>query len=121
MEERRIFDHVRDVAPRFQKRIMAMSDHPLVGEARGIGLIGACELVADKPTKRAFDPKQGVGAYCTARALDHGLIIRELGNTVAFCPPLIITEEEVDELFDRFSRALDETEAWVAKEGLRKA
>lgn len=121
MEERRIFDHVRDVAPRFQKRLMAMSDHPLVGEARGVGLIGACELVADKPTKRPFDLKQGVGAYCSARVLDHGLISRELGNTIAFCPPLIITEEEVDELFDRFSKALDETEAWVAKEGLRKA
>jgi 4-aminobutyrate--pyruvate transaminase len=121
MEERRIFDHVRNLAPHFQKRLKAMGDHPLVGEARGVGFIGACELVADKATKRAFELTQRVGAYCVARAQDHGLILRELGDAVAFCPPLIITEEQVDELFDRFSLALEETEAWVEKEGLRQA
>lgn len=120
MEERNIFDHVREVMPRFQERLKVLGDHPLVGETRGIGLIGGCELVADKETKRSFDIKKGVGVYCAAQAQEHGLILRSLGDTLAFCPPLIITETEIDELFDRFSRALDETEARVEKEQLRE-
>jgi 4-aminobutyrate--pyruvate transaminase len=121
MEERQIFEHVREVMPRFQERLSAMGDHPLVGEARGIGLIGGCELVADKGSKRSFDPKQGVGPHCAARSQEHGLILRSLGDTIAFCPPLIITENEIDELFDRFSRALEDTETWVEKEQFRKS
>ncbi len=120
MEERHVLDHVRAVAPRFQQRLQTFADHPLVGEARGVGLIGAVEMVADKATKKPFPPSDGVGAYCAARAEDHGVIPRALMDSVAFCPPLIIAESEIDEMFDRFARALDETEAWVEKEGLRR-
>ena len=60
----KIVEHVRKVAPVFLARRTKLADHPLVGEARGVGLIGALELVADKKTKRAFDPKQMVGATC---------------------------------------------------------
>lgn len=119
MEERRITAHVQEVAPVFQRRLKALADNPIVGEARGVGLIGACELVADKGTKRPFDPKRGVGLYCMGRAEAHGLITRSLGDSLALCPPLIITAEEIDELFDRLGRALDDTEAWVQKESLR--
>jgi 4-aminobutyrate--pyruvate transaminase len=120
MEERRIMDHVRRIMPRFQKRLKDLENHPLVGEARGIGLIGGCELVAHKAEKRPFKPEQGVGGYCASRAQDHGLILRALGDTCAFCPPLIITEAEIDELFDRFQKALADTEVWVEKNGFRK-
>ena len=120
MEERCILDHVREITPRFQKRLKALGDHPLVGEARGIGLIGACELVADKVEKRSFRPDQGVGAHCALRAQEHGLIVRALGDTMAVCPPLIIEEAEIDELFDRLTHALNGTEAWAEKNGLRK-
>lgn len=119
MEERNILDHVRAVSPRFQQRLMALGDHPLVGEARGVGLVGAVELVADKSTKRSFQPGDGVGPQCGLRAESHGVIPRALGDNIAFCPPLIITESEIDEMFDRFTRGLEETEAWVEKEGLR--
>lgn len=118
-EERDIVAHVRGVASRFGARLAQLGDHPLVGEARGIGLIGGLELVADKATRAPFDPVAGVGAKAVAFALDQGLIVRALGSTIAICPPLIIDKSEVDELFDRLDRALDETEAWVAKEGLR--
>lgn len=121
IEERGILDHVRAVASHFQERLKALGEHRLVGEARGIGLIGGCELVAHKAEKRAFRPDHGVGSYCALRAQDHGLIVRALGDTIAFCPPLIITKEEIHELFDRFERALADTEAWVEKHGLRKA
>ena len=118
-EERGILDHVRDIVPQFQRRLKALGDHHLVGEARGMGLMGGCELVADKSEKRSFIPKQGVGLYFAARAQDNGLIVRSLGDVIALCPPLIITKEEVDELFDRFHQALEDTDAWVEKEGLR--
>ncbi len=119
MEERNILDHVRAVSPRFQQRLMALGDHPLVGEARGVGLVGAVELVADKSTKRSFQASDGVGPQCALRAESHGVIPRAIGDNIAFCPPLIITESEIDEMFDRFTRGLEETEAWVEKEGLR--
>jgi 4-aminobutyrate--pyruvate transaminase len=113
MEERKIFEHAANVSPAFQARLRALADHPLVGEARGRGLIGAAELVADKQTKAAFDPKRGVGAYCTARCEANGLISRNMGDTMAFCPPLVITENQIHEMFDKFGKALDETLAWV--------
>ena len=75
-------------------------------------------MVADKATKRPFDPKKGVGAQLSRFVENHGAILRSLGDTIAFCPPMIITEPELNELFDRFELALADTEAWVHKEGL---
>jgi len=78
------------------------------------------ELVADKATKRSFDPSQKVGATCQFNAEQEGLLSRALGgDIVALCPPLIIQEDEIHEVFDRLERALDATEHWVIKEGLR--
>jgi 4-aminobutyrate--pyruvate transaminase len=115
MDERNLLEHVRSVTPRFQSRLRAFADHPLVGEARGVGLLGALELVADKETKASFDPAQKVGPYLTARAREQGLIIRFLNEVAAFCPPLIIEETQIDEMMDRFARALDATWAWASK------
>ncbi len=120
-ERERIVDHVRKVAPVFQNRLRRLGEHGLVGEARGVGLIGALELVADKATKRAFDLKKAVGATCVNFLQELGVINRAMGDAVAFCPPLIITTEEIHELFDIVEVALNKTEAWVAKEGLRAA
>jgi len=121
-EERDIVGHVNAVAPRFQARLKKLADHPLVGEARGTGLIGATELVADKKSKRSFAPTAGVGAACMNFAQEEGLIIRAMaGDVIGFCPPMIITESEIDEMFDRFERALAKTLAWVAQQGLNAA
>jgi len=109
------------IAPRFQARLKALSDHPLVGEARGMGMIGGVELVADKATKRPFDPKQFVGAKAAALIQEQGLIIRPIGDTIGICPPLIITEEQIDELFDALARGLDAAEELVRREALRAA
>ena len=114
MEERDVFGHAARMGERFQARLKAFADHPLVGEARGVGLIGAIELMADPEARTPFDPKQGVGAYCMGRCEAHGLLVRALGDSLAFCPPLIIDEAQVDEIFDAFGRALEETEAWLA-------
>jgi 4-aminobutyrate--pyruvate transaminase len=116
-----IYAHAAKMGERFQARLRKLADHPLVGEARGVGLIGACELVADKKTKRPFDPKKTVGAQAVKFAQDRGLICRMLGDAVALCPPLIINAGEIDEMFDMYEKALNDTEAWVAKENLRAA
>ncbi len=118
----RITERVKAKAPQFQRRLSALADHPLVGEARGMGLVGAIELVADKRTKQNFDPKRGVAVKCVGFAQAEGLIVRSLANDrISLCPPLIISEAEIDELFDRLGRAVDRTAAWVRQEGLLAA
>lgn len=113
MEERDIFGHVAVVSEPFQMRLKALSNHPLVGDARGVGLIGALELVADKATGAAFDAGKGVGAYCMGRCEANGLILRALGDSLAICPPLIVSDAQVDELFSKLEQSLDETLAWL--------
>jgi 4-aminobutyrate---pyruvate transaminase len=106
-QERDMIGHVRDVAPLFQRRLRALADHTLVGEARGVGLIGAIELVADKTTKATFEPVGRAGAVVNGLAQEHGLIVRAMGDSIALCPPLVITEEDINQVFDRLTKALD--------------
>jgi 4-aminobutyrate--pyruvate transaminase len=116
-QERKIVDHVRAVAPHFQKRLKSFIEHPLIGETVGRGLIGAVEIVADKKTRRNFDPGKQVGAAIGRFAEEAGLIVRPLlGDRVAFCPPLVIKVDEIDELFARFEKALAKTQDWLVKE-----
>jgi 4-aminobutyrate--pyruvate transaminase len=115
-EERKLYEHVRRLTPRFQSRLQGFAAHPLVGEARGIGLLGACELVRDKESKEAFDAKLAVGAKCMAFCQQHGLIVRAIGDAVAVCPPYIVTERDVDDIFDRYAQGLDDTYAWAKQE-----
>ena len=121
MEERDIVNHVKRVSPFLQDGLRAFSDHPLVGNVRGVGLMAAIELVADKLTKRSFDPALKVKEFMRHRAQEHGLIIRSAlsGDSVAFSTPLIIAEEEGSEMMQRFSRALDDTTKWIEENGLR--
>ncbi|MCP5202173.1 MAG: aminotransferase class III-fold pyridoxal phosphate-dependent enzyme [Gammaproteobacteria bacterium] len=117
----RVFEHAAALAPQFQERLARFRDHPLVGEVRGVGLVGAVELVADKQAKTAFDPPGRVGAECLEHCHANGLICRAIGDVMAFCPPLVITSAQVDELFDKFERAMAATLAWAHGEGLLAA
>ncbi len=112
-----IVGHVRTIMPAFQARLRALGEHPIVGDARGVGLIGAVELVADKAAKTPFEPTQGVGLRAAQFCEEEGLILRPLGDTLAICPPLIISGDEVEELFGALGRALDKTESWLTKQG----
>ncbi len=106
------------MAPRLQARLQALSGHPLVGEVRSLGLIGAIELAAEPAKRKPFDPKRLVGAYLVRRAQEHGVILRALGgDIIAFAPPLIITEQEIDSMMDRAELALADTLDWVRAEG----
>ena len=118
-QQRDIVGHVRKVATHFQKRIARLAEHPLVGDATSVGLIGGIELVADKKTRAAFDPAKFVAATVFNFAQEEGVISRPLLNDrLAFCPPLVIAETEIDELFDRFECGLNRGLDWVKREGL---
>ena len=113
-EDDDIVGHVRRVAPRLQAGLQRFAGHPIVGQVRGLGLIGAIELAADPATRQPFEAQRGVGAYFVRRAQEHGLITRVLGgDVIAFSPPLIIGEADIDLLLDRAARALDVTLDWV--------
>ena len=109
-----IVGHVRRVAPRFKQGVQRFEGHEIVGHVRSLGLIGAIELAEDPKQRKPFDPQRGVGAYFVKRAQEHGLITRSLtGDIIAFSPPLIITEAEIDTLFERAERALADTLKWL--------
>ncbi len=118
-QKRDIVGHVRKLIPGFERRMARIGEHPLVGEARSCGLMGGVEFVADKRTKRAFDPKMGVGPETSRLIEENGAILRALGDTIAICPPMIISQAELDELFDRLEKSLDQAEAWVVAQRLR--
>ncbi|MBI2206985.1 MAG: aspartate aminotransferase family protein [Candidatus Rokubacteria bacterium] len=113
-EERDLVGHVRRLSPRLLDGLRAVADHPLVGDVRGVGLIAGVELVRNKAGKDAFDPPGSAGTLFLQKAQANGLILRALQDTVALCPPLIISEPELDELLRRFRKAMDETSADLA-------
>ncbi len=118
-QERDIIGHAARLAPQFQAHMQKLAEHPLVGEASGVGLIGGVELVADKKTKASFEASKAVALTVGAFAEAEGLIVRPLiGDRIALCPPLVIKPAEIDELFARFTRALDQGLDWVRREKL---
>jgi 4-aminobutyrate--pyruvate transaminase len=117
-ERIKIVEHVRRVAPIFELRLKALAGHPLVGEARSVGLLGALELAKDKRARQSFEPKLGVGAKAARFAEEEGVLCRAVGgDNLALCPPLVIDGAEINAMFDCVARALDRTEAWARKEG----
>ncbi|WP_180375672.1 aminotransferase [Mesorhizobium sp. 8] len=108
-EELDTTSNAREVGAYFQKRLAELKDHPIVGEVRGIGLMAGVELVGDKATKAPFDASLGAAAACSRFALERGLITRDLGQTMSFSPPLVVTREEIDFIVNTFRVALDQT------------
>jgi 4-aminobutyrate--pyruvate transaminase len=119
-DEQDILGHVRRVGPHLQAELRArFADHPLVGEVRGIGLVAAVELVEDKAARKNFDASRKVGGRLMKLGEEHGVILRALpGDSIAFSPPLIITEAEIDEMLDRVGRALDALSVQLRRESI---
>ncbi|MGB8417853.1 4-aminobutyrate---pyruvate transaminase [Burkholderia sp. GAS332] len=105
--ERDVIDHAKKVGDYFQAKLHDRAEHPLVGEARGLGLMGALEVVADKKTRMPFAADRKVAASVAAFAAEAGLNVRPLGDAICIAPPVIITEAEIDLLFERLDVALD--------------
>ena len=117
-ESDRIVEHVQHVGPRLQAGLRKYVGHPIVGDVRGLGLIGAIELAADPKERKPFDAAKGVGAYLAKAAQDHGLIVRVMaGDIIAFSPPLVITESEIDELLAKLELAMRDTMRWLDETG----
>ena len=118
LESEGVIDRVReDTAPYFAERIGSLGEHPLVGEARTIGLMGAVEIVADKSTNERFHKDLNVGTRCRNFCFENGLVMRAVGDSMIVAPPLVITREQVDELVEKAWRCLDLTADWVKKAG----
>ncbi len=114
----KLFENAAAVGGYMQERLREFSDHPLVGEVRGTGLIAAVELMQDKHTRTSFGDGR-VGAIAKQFCQEQGLLIRAVaGNSLAFCPPLIISKEQVDEIITKFDAALELTLSYVTKEKL---
>ena len=110
LQEEKLVERVRDVtSPYLKPRWEALSEHPLVGEARMVGLVGALELVADKETMARFPADRSAGMTCRDFSVKGGLVMRAVGDSMIISPPLSISEQECDVLIDRVRAALDKT------------
>ena len=119
-EREQLFQHAATTGQYLQQRLQAFADHELVGEVRGRGLLAAVEISADKASRQSLPP--AAAGYLAQACQDRGLIVRAVaGNAIAVCPPLIITQEQIDEMVETISAALDQTLDHVRKEGLLAA
>ncbi len=118
IEERDLMGNAARLEEVFQSGLRKFADHPLVGEVRGTGLIAGLELAKNRATKESFAPAGSMAPRLVAACADEGLIVRAVYETVALCPPLIVTEADVAEIHARLARALDRVLAEVKAEGL---
>ncbi len=108
IKDEKILEYVREVAaPHFQEKLQQLGEHPIVGEARGIGLLGALELVQDSKEGTKFPLEKRVAMRCVKKGFENGIIMRAVRDVLEFSPPLIITTAEIDLLFDRARYCLD--------------
>ncbi len=123
MQEEKIVDHVRDVAhPYLAEKWAGLTDHPLVGEAKLVGLMGSIALTPNKATRAKFATDEGkVGYRCRERCFANDLIMRHVGDRMIISPPLVIEPSEIDVLIERAWKSLDECYAGLKNDGWLKA
>ena len=110
LKDEKIIENVKnELSPYLQKKWLALGDHPMVGEARGVGMVGALELVKDKNTKTSYSSDQNVGTICRDFCFNNGLIMRAVGDAMIICPPLVISHSEINELIEKAKLCLDLT------------
>jgi putrescine aminotransferase len=118
IERERLIDRVREqLAPYLARRWAELADHPLVGEARTLGLFGALELVRSKEPRQWFEPRGKAGERCRDNAILNGLVMRATRDTMIIAPPLVITPAQIDELVDKAWRTLDVTLSGLRQDG----
>jgi len=115
MQREKIVERVRThTEPYFHSALKKLADHPIVGEVRSIGLVGAIEIVKDKSTRERFHKDLGAGIRCRDFCVNNGLVMRAVGNTMIMSPPLIVEDRHIDELVEKAWRCLDLTAASLA-------
>lgn len=109
LQDEKIIENVRDnLAPYLKERWSTLESHPLVGQARSLGLVGALELVKNKKTRERFSTKGATGALVRDYCVKNGIVMRAVGETMIISPPLVITRDEIDELVTKARKSLDE-------------
>lgn len=123
MEEENVVGHVRDTAaPYLAEKWSELTDHPMVGEARLVGLMGSIALTPHKQSRAKFASEAGtVGLMCRERCFANNLVMRHVGDRMVIAPPLVIRPEEIDTLIARARIALDETYAQLKDQDMLKA
>ena len=115
MQKTNIVETVREkTAPYLQKRLRELGDHPLVGEVRGVGMLGALELVADKENYVKFGKDMGVGNICRDFCFDNNLVMRAVGDSMIISPPLVLQREDIDVFMERAWTCLDLTQKAIS-------
>jgi len=110
LKEEKLVDRVHnETGPYLTKKMQEFLNHPLVGEVRNLGLMGAIELVKDKKTRKTFEPVGDTGTICRDHCFRLGLVMRATRDTMLISPPLTWTKADVDEWFGLAKRALDLT------------
>jgi 4-aminobutyrate--pyruvate transaminase len=109
-EEMDINARARRLGRRMLEGLQRFAGHPLVGDVSGVGMIAGIELVADKRTRAAHEPAGKAGKIADRVGKENGLVLRVIGDRLAFAPPLIISEAEIDDMVARVGRTLDATQ-----------
>ncbi|KTS93589.1 aminotransferase [Pseudomonas oryzihabitans] len=113
IQEERLVAHAAEIGELLLGKLRAFESHPLVGEVRGVGLIAAVEVVADKASKAPLNGTPGrLGKYLVDRMQENGVINRAIGDALAFCPPLITTPSDIARLLSSLERSLEQTYSW---------
>ena len=116
IKKENILDSVKhSIAPYLRDKWLSLGDHPIVGEARIEGLMGAIELTNDKAKRSRFPSDFNTGALCRDISIKNGLVMRAVGDSMIIAPPLVINHEQIDELVDKARTSLDETQEAVQK------
>ena len=119
MQEQDIVNKVKnDTAPYLKEKFESLNDHPLVADARTLGLVGGFELLKNKETGERFDESIAVGMICRGHCFGNGLVMRAVGDRMIIAPPLVISHAEIDELVDLARKALDATLADLKQKNL---
>jgi len=114
LRDEKVVETVKEkTAPYLQKRLRELADHPLVGEVRGVGMLGAIELVKDKASRARYPEERAVGMLCREHCFNNGLVMRAVGDTMIIAPPLVISPLEIDELVEKAARCLDLTQKQI--------
>ncbi len=123
LQEEKIVENVHDtIAPYLAEKWHGLADHPLVGEAKIVGMMGSIALTPYKASRAKFAAAAGtVGLHCRTRCFANGLVMRHVGDRMIIAPPLVISKAEIDTLIERAVQSLDETLELIKAEGLYKA
>jgi adenosylmethionine-8-amino-7-oxononanoate aminotransferase len=108
LEEERLVEQVAERGAYLQKKLQELRQHEIVGDVRGLGLLGGVELVSDRATKQSFDPSVGAARRVWLAALEKGVIVRPVGgDVIAISPPFVISERQIDRIVEELHAAID--------------